>query len=103
MELEIVRRRTAIEAAALKIGEFLGYLIVLMLGWAIFGLFALGILSGLALLSFRPDLLGMFSGFIRENADYGLIGLLSMSSVGAYFAIVFTNAPRLGAIKGIDY
>lgn len=103
MELQIVRQRSAVELAALKVGEFLGYLIVYLLGWAVMGLFALGIVTALVLVAARPDLLAVISGFMRTNIQVGIVGFTVLSSVSAYVTMVFTNAPHLGAIKGIDY
>lgn len=103
MELQIVRRRSAVELAALKMGEFLGYLIVYLIGWAVMGLFALGIVAALVLVAARPDLLPVISGFMRANIQVGIISFTVLSSVSAYLTMVLTNAPHLGAIKGIDY
>ena len=103
MELQIVRQRSAVELAALKVGEFLGYLLVYLVGWAVMGLFFLGISTALVLAAARPDLLPVMSGFMRANIEAGLIAHCVLCSFSAYFTLVFTNAPKLGAIKGIDY
>jgi hypothetical protein len=45
----------------------------------------------------------VISGFMRANIQVGIISFTVLSSFSAYLTMVLTNAPHLGAIKGIDY
>lgn len=103
MEVGITHPRSLIDVVLVRLAIFAGFSLTCVIGWAVIGLFLIGLASGLAVIAARPDLLSFISGVVGANIGTGIIGLALMGMISGFATMLVTGAFRLGAIEGIDY